>query len=301
MDVSFWQAIVDADFAVPIGLTVSDLTPQLVDLLGSTNSHLRDDFGFTILAVWIDRGGYYSPDQLRELGAQLAHNLSIGIGETETDSVFQRAFSALILGKVIDADNRETFLSAAEVHRWLDQALTYVRAERDVRGFVPGKGWAHAIAHVGDLLMYLARNRHVGAPNLERILEAIGTRMSEPVPYVYRALEDERMAYAVIVALQRELLTPTFLRSWVDRLAQRWSGDQWSTTSKLDDNANAYYNTRQFLRSLYFQLLLGIRAPFWYTDPTPFENIPSVRDALLNQIVAGLRVADVGFYADASE
>jgi hypothetical protein len=276
MDVSFWQAIVDADFAVPIGLTVSDLTPQLVDLLGSTNSHLRDDFGFTILAVWIDRGGYYSPDQLRELGAQLAHNLSIGIGETETDSVFQRAFSALILGKVIDADNRETFLSATAVHRWLDQALTYVHAERDVRGFVPGKGWAHAVAHMG-------------------------TRMSKPVPYVYRALEDERMAYAVMVALQRELLTPAFLMSWVDRLAHRWSGERWSTVSKSGENANAYNNTRQFLRSLYFQLLLGIRAPFWYTDPTPFGHIPSVRDALLNQIVAGLRVADVGFYADASE
>jgi len=299
MDTSFWQSIVDADFAVPDGSSVTDLTPQLVSFLGSSDSQLRDAFGFPILAVWIDRGGYYSPDQLRELGAQMIHNMAVGLGESETDTVFGRAFSALILGKIIDADNRQSFLSADEVHEWLDHALAYVQGERDVRGFVPHKGWAHAVAHMGDLLMYLARNQHIGVLQLEQIVENIGGRMVEPAPYVYRTLEDERMAYAVTVALQRELLTPAFLSTWVDRLAHRWNGSEWSTTIMVDETANAYHNTRQFLRSLYFQLLVGIQAPFWYSDPTPFEHIPSVRETLLNQIIAGLRVMDLGFYAAA--
>jgi len=183
------------------------------------------------------------------------------------------------------------------VHDWLDRALAYVRAEQDVRGFVPLKGWAHTVAHMGDLLMAAARNRHVGAAQLERIVEAIGERLARPVPRVYLALEDERMAYAVMVALQRELLHPAFLSAWVDRLAHRWSGHQLPNTITVDETANAYHNTRLFLRSLYFQLLMGIRAPFWYRDPSPFEHVPSVRERLLNQLVRGLRVMDLGFYA----
>ncbi len=229
MDTGFWQSIVDADFALPRDCSAADLTPQLISFLSSTDPLLRDDFGFSILATWLDRGGYYSPDQLRQLGAAMIRNLSIGLGETETDTVFGRTFSTLILGKVVDADNCQPFLSADEVHAWLDQALAYVRSERDVRGFVPVKGWAHAVAHMADLLMYLARNRHVGERHLEQIVESIGGRMAEPVPYMYRALEDERMAFAMMVALQRELLTPEFLGAWVDRLAHRWSGSQWLT------------------------------------------------------------------------
>jgi hypothetical protein len=297
MDTDFWQSIIDANFTVPDGTSITDLTPQLISFLSSTDPQLRDAFGFPILAVWIDRGGYYSSDQLRELGTQMLHNLFVGLGESETDTIFGRAFSALILGKIIDADNREVFLSGDEVHHWLDQTLTYVQGERDVRGFVPDKGWAHAIAHMGDLLMYLARNRHIGKLHLEKIVENIGRRMAEPVPYVYRALEDERMVYAVMVALQRELLGTTFLCAWVDRLAQQWRGSEWSTTIMMNETTNAYHNTRQFLRSLYFQLFMGIQAPFWYSDPTPFQHIPSVREALLNQIIAGLRIMDLGFYA----
>lgn len=147
--------------------------------------------------------------------------------------------------------------------------------------------------------MYLARNRHVGVAQLERIVETIGERMAQPVPRVYLALEDERMAYAVMVALQRELVNPAFLSAWVNRLAHRWSGDQLPNTIAVAESANAYRNTRLFLRSLYFQLLLGIQVPLWYRDATPFEHVPSVRERLLDQLVRGLRVMDLGFYASA--
>ena len=142
MDTSFWQAIVDIDFAAPCGSSVADLTPQLISFLSSTDPQLRDTFGFPILAIWIDRGGYYTPAQLGEVGAPMIHHLSAGLGESETDTVFGRAFSALILGKVIDADNRQFFLSADEVHDWLNQALGYIQAECDVRSVIPGNGGA---------------------------------------------------------------------------------------------------------------------------------------------------------------
>ena len=42
---------------------------------------------------------------------------------------------------------------------------TWLLRERDLRGFVPGKGWAHAVAHGADALGTLARSPHVGPPS----------------------------------------------------------------------------------------------------------------------------------------
>lgn len=88
MDPSFWQGIIDADFAIPAGSSVTALTPHLLSYLNSTDPQLRDSFGFSILAVWIDRGGFFAPNQLRELGPKMLTNLSVGLGESDTDTVF---------------------------------------------------------------------------------------------------------------------------------------------------------------------------------------------------------------------
>lgn len=290
-DALFWQAIVDADFAVPAGHSVAELTPELVANLGSPDPQLRDDQAYMILATWIGRDGRYTPQELRALAAEMQANLSHGIGECDTDTVFRRTFSALILGEIVDADTASPFLTSAEVQQWLESALNYAHAERDVRGYVPGKGWAHAVAHTADLLLALARNPHVTAPELERILDAIGDRITTPVDYVYVHLEDERLARAVMVAVQRGLLAPEFLCGWVRRLAERWSGRAWRGARTYEETS-AHHNTRQFLHSLYFQLLLGPRLASWYNDPPPH-----LRELLLNQVIAGLHIMDPGFYA----
>src|SRR4051794_21396157 len=105
MDKAFWQAVLDADGAVPAGHTVTELTPELLGYLGSTDPFLRDDVAFEVLAAWIVRDNLYPPDQLRAIGDVLAHNLTIGLGQQGDDSIFLRSFSALVLDKVIEADN----------------------------------------------------------------------------------------------------------------------------------------------------------------------------------------------------
>ena len=75
------------------------------------------------------------------MGAQMAHNLTVGIGESGTDTVFLRAFSALILATVIFRDEQceagivegSSFLSEDEVRGWFEQGLTYLEREGPAR------------------------------------------------------------------------------------------------------------------------------------------------------------------------
>ena len=295
MDKAFWQAILENDCTVPEGHSVASLTPELLGYLGSTDTFLRDEVAFEILAAWIARDGRYQPDVLRALGDTLARNLSAGLGEKGADSVFLRAFSVLVLDKVIEADNWRPSFPQEDIRRWMAQGLEYLAAEQDLRGYVPDKGWAHALAHSADLLWVLAQNRHMNATDLARILEAIADKVTAGADQVYLYGEDQRLAYAVMAALQRDLLDPQVLRSWLERLVHP-AGRDWKRAYATQAETNAYQNTTIFLRSLYFQLLLGINPPSWYPDKTFFERTPALRDELLAGILAALRALDRGFY-----
>jgi hypothetical protein len=226
----------------------------------------------------------------------MAHNLTVGIGEYGTDSVFLRAFSVLVLDKVIDADNRQPYLDEAQIREWLDQGLAYLKNERDGRGWVPGKGWAHAIAHASDLFWVLTRSRYLGEADLERILKTIADKIIEPIGYAYIYEEDDRLVSAVMSALLRDLLEMPFLTVWLDRLAHPAGQIAWTAVQNLINTderlAFARHNTITFLRSLYFQLLLG-------NNPHPsFTNrAPAVRDALLPHILDALKAMDRWVYA----
>ena len=93
---AFWKALA-AECAVPAGETASGLVSEAVSLLGSPDSEWRDDVGYGVVAdlrlpeeAAPARGApRRSSDALGEPAA--------GIGETGTDSVLLRSFSALDL------------------------------------------------------------------------------------------------------------------------------------------------------------------------------------------------------------
>lgn len=300
MDATFLQTIIENDYTVPEGHSVEELTPQLLASLGSVNSDLREN-SLDVLWEWIT-GGHYPPDRLRDMGAQMAHNLTVGIGESGTDSVFLRTFSALILATVIFRDEQcaagiveaSPFLSEDEVRGWFEQGLTYLEREKDLRGYVEVKGWAHAIAHTADLFRDLAQSRYLGALDLERMLNAIADKVIEPADRVYLYQEDERLAYAVMTALSRNLLDMVFLKQWLDRIVTRSDQKPWHQVFADHAENNARHNARSFLCSLYFQLFIGTS---YFRRLPRYESSPSVRDELLAAIVAALKEMDHGgFY-----
>jgi hypothetical protein len=301
MNVSFLETILENDGAVPACHSVAALTTVVMEQLGSTSMNIRET-SYGVLCIWVNKGPgvYYTADELRNIGRQVAKNLKVGIGEQGTDTVFRRAFSVLVLDKVIDVDNRTPYLDGAQVRQWLEQGLDYLKNEQDLRGWVAGKGWAHAIAHASDLFWVLTRSRYLGAADLERILNTIAEKISEPVASAYIYEDDERLVSAVMSALLRDLLDMSFLNAWLDRLVHPAGQSLWREVQTLFDTDEARtfarHNTTTFLRSLYFQLLLG-------NNPHPsFTNrSPAVRDALLSSLLNALRAMDRWVYAKEAE
>jgi hypothetical protein len=303
MDAAVLQRIIDSDFDMPEGALASDLIGSLFCALASPDANLREN-GLTVLCEWIERG-CYEDTALVEIGAVAAENLSRGIGEVETDSVFLRAFSSLVLGTVIAVDEARyagkidgtPFLASDQVLDWLDQGLAYVCAEQDRRGYVEGKGWAHAAAHAADLFRAFARSHHVGRDGLVRIVQGIGDAVSEPAEWTFLHQEDDRLAAAVTAALRRGALHCGFVTTWIGGLADPSDGLPWVTTLEDRCRNNARMNVQSFLRSLYFQLLIGSREH----DVAEDEWGPCPIEAVRGAIVDALRHMDANrFYRPAA-
>ncbi len=55
-DRAYWQAVATHHYEVPAGESAAKLSNELSALLASTDSGLRDDLAYSILARWIARG-----------------------------------------------------------------------------------------------------------------------------------------------------------------------------------------------------------------------------------------------------
>lgn len=274
MDKTFWQAVVDADYGVPVSHTAQDLTPELMSSLGSTDPELRDAYAYPILDAWLHRG-LYSDEEKRGMMARLAENLMSGIGEIGSDSVFLRAFSVLMLAELVHEDNQRPWLLEAEVRQLLELAMVYLEAERDVRGWVPDKGWAHTPAHTADLFFVLARNRYLNAADLERLLLAVQAKALAPDVPPYLFDEDERLAQPVVAAMRRGLLSVEFLRGWIDGFAHPSGEPPWNESFLTGEQVVPRHNVKLLLRSLYGQLAFTSGMP-----PGALAFLPHLTDAI---------------------
>lgn len=254
MDKEFWRAIVKNDCIVPPRHDAGEYLDELLQNLGSIDAELRDELSLTILSTWLGRRNY-TDAQMHALLLPLMDNLNKGIGENGTDTLFLRTFSALVLAKLIQCDNKQPYLTQIEVLEVLEKTLTYLLAEKDPRGYVPGKGWAHALAHTADLLMVLARSCHLNAENMEEILLGIATRLVNSGHAIYTNDEDERLVSVVSTILEQELLDITQLAAWSQALVQVGGNSRWKDAYLDEGRDRARHNIKTFLRSLHYRLV----------------------------------------------
>jgi hypothetical protein len=273
----FWESVIAADMAVPADRPLPDLTAELVTMLGSNDADERDTIAYSVLATWISEGVY--DDLLISLGDSICQGLTVGLGEVDTDSVYRRSFSALILAECISRDNAAHLLPIDPVLTWADQALTWFVRERDLRGFVTGAGWAHTVAHGSDLLGELARSRHFTAMELTVLLDVIGDRLLAPTEHRLVHGEDDRLAYATMAILHRNLLDLRLVEAWVRRLSAGLARPTESTATG-EWPTPTVFNVRSFLRALYLQLANGVRGHSKH-DAALFAQQPSIRADLL--------------------
>ena len=252
---SYWKQVLDHGLQVPTDRPLDDLTAELTAMLGSADPALRDGTAYPALATWVDRGVY--DDLLTGLGDGMAAGLTVGLGEVGTDSVFRRAFSVLVLAAVIERDTTAQLLHADQVLRWGDRIVSWLLRERDLRSYVPGKGWAHAVAHGADAIASLAGSRHFGPTELTVLLDVLADRVLMSDDQLDSG-EPDRVASAVMAVLRRNLVPIKVVEPWVARLAA--SGNPYVLRGDRNPHLAAN-NAQQLLRSLYLQLAVAPNPP----------------------------------------
>lgn len=244
------QALAQNDFQPSGQDDLRELIPAMLEHIGSTDSTLRDDLIYSAFCAWIAPESGLSPDQMRALLPVVLdeQHMLYKIGEQDTDSVFTRSFSILVLPLLLAAHRAQPLFSGAEIFQIKSRLLYYLERERDRRGFVNEKGWAHAIAHTADALDDLVQCPEMDRGELEEVLSAIRQAICfERGCYTY--LEDERMITAVIAIFKRNLVPEMEIMQWLDGFSELALAIK-SGPEKHTIRVNA----RNFLQSLYFRL-----------------------------------------------
>ena len=247
-DRQFWRDIAKNKYALPQGQSAFPLAQELGSSLDSPDPELRDDLAYSILDVWIVYRNYFSSPELISLLESWQSNLRSGIGETSTDAVLKRSFSALCLAILAERDLKSPFLGEARFRNLLENALSYLKDERDLRGFDAVKGWIHATAHTAELLAFLAANPLLKVEDQSRILNAVSERLSS-AQQIFTYGEQDRLANTVATIVARKDFDAASFHQWLVNLDQA-DRKVWNETPPNDFLLKTYQNNSYMLQAL---------------------------------------------------
>src|SRR5882757_10387999 len=210
----YWRGIAMNRYEVPEGEKVFGLAKELSGYLKSSDAELRDDLAYSILAEWILHKDVFSKYEFLALEEEWRGNLKAGIGNSETDSVLGRSFSALCLAAIAERELKTPFLGEERYRKLLAAAESYLKDEKDLRGFDPVKGWIHATAHTADLLAALVRHRLFTKQDQAAVLGAIWWKL-EGADVVFAFGEQDRLANVLAVMAGRADFNLAGFREWL--------------------------------------------------------------------------------------
>lgn len=261
------KSIKENDYAVPDGINPYQLSLVMMDNIGDIDSELRDELILSNLFRWIN-GGTLSTNQVYELlmVALDEEHLLKGMGNIN-DSVFGRTFSIEIVAGIIYKHRSEKFISESDIQKAFSTVLKFYNEDKDVRGYVEGKGWAHGTAHGADALDEFARCEEIGYEELKKILNSIYKRVNINY-YGYIHFEDERMITAVKAILERKIIPIKEIEDWIR------SFNKIEKTGVYPEDLVIEFNVNVFLKSLYFRLI----------DKPEYEQITNVVREVLKKI-----------------
>ncbi|MBV9616569.1 MAG: DUF2785 domain-containing protein, partial [Ktedonobacteraceae bacterium] len=262
----FLRSIAENNYEIPPEIDSFVFAHALLANLASTDEELRDELSYMLLASGIIDRHRLTIEQV-EAFLQVVldkDHLFYCIGEAGTDSVFMRSFSSLIVAGIVYTDNRNPQLPAEDIHLAKDALLRYARGEKDWRGYVEGKGWAHAMAHLADALDECAQHQSMSAEDRQEILQTLSGLIKLPEPLYHE--EDMRLAAIAFHIIACKQVSEEFLATWIASCYVERNSDVsvWMRAS----------NAKNFLRSLYFLL-------FW--DNMALNIVEQISDILKKQ------------------
>jgi hypothetical protein len=258
-DKAFWRAIAVNKYQIPPNEKPFALAKELSSYLGSSDPELRDDLAYTILTVWIVNRQQFSPEELLKLQEEWTGNLRSAIGESGTDSIFKRSFSALCLSSLAERELKTPFLGEPRYRKLLESAISYLVDEKDLRGFDVTNGWIHATAHTADLLAALAGNTFFTKQEQVTVLNAIGTRLGT-ADSVFTYGEQDRLANVIAVIAARPDFDLDAFQKW---LAEMDAADRavWTDSPPKLLALARFQNNSYMLRAVIPQLLQRASTP----------------------------------------
>lgn len=246
------QELTDNIILEQIDLNV--LIEKMLSNIGSTDPELRDKLIFNTFCTLIEKD-YLNKNQMEHIIEVCLNNLFLGIDKIESDLVFTRSFSSLTIGLLLQKDREQSFLKEEVVLSIINKSTEYLNLEKDIRGYVETKGWAHSIAHGADLLVEAVKhplfNNNLSSVYLETIKECLFKKSTTKAPFVDG--EEERLI-VVLEALIEKGLTTDEMITWISEISNTLN----NLKSEEGYSLNFFWkrsNVINFLRGLYFRLL----------------------------------------------
>ncbi|HJH10945.1 MAG TPA: DUF2785 domain-containing protein [Metalysinibacillus jejuensis] len=229
------------------------LLNELVTLLGDPDPTVRDDLVYQLFVQWLTTDTL-SDSQLHDITTALRAALTTHDGE---DSVFMRAYAALLLADLLGLDAKQPFLEEKCAKQTILHIASFLMYETDTRNFVEGKGFANAIPFGADATLVAVNHPQFDPQATPQILH--GIKHIVKLPAVFTHDEDERLA-AIIEALIIKETPEPLLIEWATQLF-----DQLNTTLMTDGYSERFFkqrtNTLHLVKTLYFYIKIRRLAP----------------------------------------
>jgi hypothetical protein len=201
---------------------------DLIDCLASPDPTLRDGIAYEGLQHWL-RAKAFSPDTRRQLRTAL-----FALLDAPDPQGVARPFTALVLSEVARTDRVDPWMRDDERTALVERAAAYLESVDDYRGYDPGVGWRHGVAHGADLAMQLALNPALDRERLDRLLPAIAMQAVPASGHAYVFGESERLARPLLFIAKRNLHSEAQWAVWFVGLSSRlgdpalaWKDEAW--------------------------------------------------------------------------
>jgi hypothetical protein len=188
------------------------LLKDAIEYIGHIDSELRDDLILEYLfRLFIEAD--LDDKILNETVLELLLNLNEGIDEV-SDKVFKRTFSMLALVALIKRHTITPWIDHDLQDQIINKSIHAFSKEKDMRGYVEDKGWAHAGAHGADLFLAISNLERISKKDLNQMLDILYSKLCLE-QNTFHLGEDKRMARAASFIFKNEKMDRGQVKIWI--------------------------------------------------------------------------------------
>lgn len=197
------------------GIASNELIELMLKNIGSLSPELRDN---TIYIGWVNlvKSNKVSTNQKLWLIDEILYRnlLFNGIEDECSDTVFTRSFTSLLLVVLLQSHFENKYIDEKVEKEIIKLSIEYMENEKDNRGWVENKGWAHAFAHGADLLETISKSIYLTSDNVTKILNCISRALIDIENFLFG--EESRLDKVIISLIKCNKLTQSKLNNWIE-------------------------------------------------------------------------------------